>query len=124
MITDVSSCFTRRASISSILQRTSLRAANSTRFQISIPAYAGYTYEVYGNPTLLDAGNVTNMTLPYRNNMSWAALPFPLSQTGVANTNKFTATSDGMLKVFLKQKADKGFYYVSFRVPGANTGTP
>src|SRR6266496_3952668 len=25
---------------------------NSTRFKISVPAYTGYTYEVYGNPTL------------------------------------------------------------------------
>jgi hypothetical protein len=26
--------------------------------------------------------------------------------------------------IYLEAKAVKGFYYVSFRVPGANTGTP
>ena len=25
---------------------------------------------------------------------------------------------------YVEEKASKGFYYVSFRVPGANTGTP
>jgi len=97
---------------------------NTTRFQLSIPTYTNYTYEVYGNPTLLDAGSVTNINLPYRTNMSWAALPFSLSQTGAINTNKFTASSNGTLNIYLEEKAAKGFYYVSFRVPGANTGTP
>ena len=83
---------------------------NSTRFKISIPAYTGYTYEVYGNPTLA--------------NLAWSALPFSQSQTGLINTNKFTATSEGTLNLYLDAKAAKGFYYVSFRVPGANTGTP
>src|SRR6185295_12113717 len=70
---------------------------NSTRFKISIPAYANHTYEVYGNPNLFDAGSgsLTNIALPYRTNMSWAALPFSLSQTGAINTNRFTATADG-----------------------------
>lgn len=83
---------------------------NSTRFKISIPAYTGYTYEVYGNPTMA--------------NLAWSALPFSQAQTGVINTNKFTATSEGTLNLYLDAKAAKGFYYVSFRVPGANTGTP
>ena len=83
---------------------------NSTRFKISIPAYTGYTYEVYGNPTMA--------------NLAWSALPFSQSQTGLINTNKFTATSEGTLNLYLDAKASKGFYYVSFRVPGANTGTP
>jgi protocatechuate 3,4-dioxygenase beta subunit len=83
---------------------------NSVRFQLSIPVYANYTYEVYGNPTLAD--------------LAWSALPFSLTQNGTVSTNKFTAASDGTLNLFLEQKAVKGFYYVSFRVPGANTGTP
>ncbi len=98
---------------------------NTTRFKISIPAYTNYTYEVYGNPTLLNAGNnITNWDSTYLTNMSWAALPFSLVQAGVINTNKFTATSNGALEVYLEEKSDKGFYFVTFRVPGANTGTP
>ncbi len=84
--------------------------SSSTRFKISIPAYTGYTYEVYGNPTMAD--------------LAWSALPFAFSQTGAISANKFTATSDGTLDVYLAANAAKGFYYVSFRVPGANTGTP
>jgi protocatechuate 3,4-dioxygenase beta subunit len=97
---------------------------NSMRFMLSIPAYTSYTYEVYGNPTLLDAGSVTNINLPYRTNMSWAALPFSLSPAGTINTNKFTAPTNGTLRLYVEEKAAKGFYYVAFRVPGANTGTP
>ncbi|MBI3416905.1 MAG: hypothetical protein HY043_16565 [Verrucomicrobia bacterium] len=80
------------------------------RFKITVPAYKGYSYEVYGNPTL--------------GRLSWSALPFSLTQTGAIDRNIFTATSDGALDLFVDQKAFKGFYYVSFRVPGANTGTP
>jgi len=106
---------------------------NSTRFKLTIPAYANYTYEVYGNPTLFNAGNgVINLgtattdlsTLATRTNMGWGALPFALSQTGVINTNKFTAGSSGTLNLYLDAQATKGFYFVTFRVPGANTGTP
>jgi len=99
--------------------------SNTTRYQISLPAYANYTYEVYGNPSLFNVGNVvTNWNTPYLTNMSWAAMPFALSQTGAINTNKFTATGNGTLNLYLEEKAARGFYYVSFRVPGANTGTP
>ena len=98
---------------------------NTTRFQLSIPACTNYTYEVYGNPTLANVGNnLTNWASSYLTNMSWAALPFSLSQNGVINTNKFTASSNGALNLYLQEKAAKGFYYVSFRAPGANTGTP
>lgn len=84
--------------------------SDSTRFQISIPAYTGYTYEVYGNPTL--------------GALSWGALPFALTQMGAISAHKYTATSNGTLNLFLDEKAAKGFYFVTFRVPGANTGTP
>ena len=97
---------------------------NSTRFKLSLPARTNYTYEIYGNPTLLSAGSVTNINLPYRTNMGWAALPFALSQGGKVNTNRITATANGTLNLYLEAKAAKGFYYVSFRVPGANKGTP
>src|SRR5258706_13340364 len=98
---------------------------NSTRFKISIPAYANYTYEVYGNPTLANVGNnITNLSSSFLTNMSWAALPFSLSQAGAINTNRFTASSNGTLSIYLQEKAPKGFFYVSFRVPSANPGTP
>ena len=84
--------------------------SSTTRFKISVPAYANYTYEVYGNPTL--------------GTLSWSALPFSVSQTGAIDRNKHTATADGNLDIYLQEKATRGFYYVSFRVTGANTGTP
>lgn len=80
------------------------------RFKLTIPAYAGYSYEIYGNPTLADLG--------------WKALPFSLSATGVIDRHIHTATAEGLLEVFVEQKALRGFYSISFRVPGANTGSP
>lgn len=80
------------------------------RYRISVPAYAGYSYEVYGNPTMAA--------------LSWSALPFSLTESGAVDRNIFTATSDGAFNLYLDAKSLKGFYYVSFRVPGANTGTP
>jgi protocatechuate 3,4-dioxygenase beta subunit len=80
------------------------------RYRIRFPAYAGYSYEIYGNPTLGE--------------LSWAALPFSLSQTGTIDRNIFTASSESALDLFVEQKAVKGFYYVSFRIPGADVGTP
>jgi hypothetical protein len=68
--------------------------------------------------------NLTNWDSTYLTNMSWAALPFSLTQTGVIATNKFTAPTNGSLDLYLQEKAVKGFYYVAFRPPGANTGTP
>ncbi len=98
---------------------------SSTRYKLTLPAYANYTYEVYGNPTLINLGSsITNWSTPYLTNMSWAALPFSLTQAGTVNTNKITVSSNGTLSLYLDEKATKGFYYVSFRVPGANTGTP
>lgn len=80
------------------------------RFKITIPAYVGYSYEVYGNPTMADLG--------------WMALPFSLSATGSIDRHIYTATAEGSLDIYVEQKAVKGFYSVSFRVPGANTGSP
>src|SRR5207249_3261766 len=48
------------------------------RFRVTIPAYAGYSYEIYSNPTLAD--------------LAWAALPFSLTQSGAVDRNIFTAT--------------------------------
>ena len=85
-------------------------SGGNPRYQVTVPAYNGYSYEIYGNPTLGD--------------LSWGALPFSLTAAGPINRNIYTATSDGALNFYLETKAARGFYYVSFRVPGANTGTP
>jgi protocatechuate 3,4-dioxygenase, beta subunit len=84
--------------------------ASNPRYKLTVPAYSGYTYEIYGNPTFAD--------------LDWRALPFSISQTGAIDRHKHTATSDGSLSFYVEAKAIKGFYRVSFRVPGANTGTP
>jgi len=85
-------------------------AGGSPRYRLTIPAYANYTYEIYGNPTLAD--------------LKWRALPFSLTETGAIDRNKYTASAEGALNFYVEAKATKGFYTVSFRVPGANTGTP
>jgi protocatechuate 3,4-dioxygenase, beta subunit len=98
---------------------------NSQRFMITIPAYTNYTYEVYGNPDLSNLGSLTNLSSASSlTNMGWGALPFSLLQTGGINTNEFTASTNGTLQLYLKEKSVNGFYFVSFRQPGANTGTP
>jgi protocatechuate 3,4-dioxygenase beta subunit len=84
--------------------------SSAPRFQLTIPAYTGYTYEIYANPTLADT--------------AWGAVPFSLTQTGTIDRNRYTATSEGSLNLYVTAQALKGFYHVSFRVPGANTGTP
>ena len=85
-------------------------SGGSPRYRLTFPVYTGYTYEVYANPTT--AGT------------TWGALPFALTQTGGITANRYTATADGTLSLFVKPKSLKGFYHVTFRVPGANTGTP
>lgn len=80
------------------------------RYQLRIPAYAGYSYEVYGNPT--------------HARLSWASTPFALTETGPIDRNIHTASAEGLLEIYVERKSEKGFYFVSFRVPGANTGTP
>src|SRR5207249_3029633 len=47
--------------------------AGKPRFKISIPASSGYSYEIYGNPTL--------------GALSWGALPFSLSQAASIDRN-------------------------------------
>jgi len=80
------------------------------RYRLTFQAYANYTYEVYSNPTFAGLG--------------WAASAFSLTQTGAIDRHKYTAAANGTLNLFVDAKAIKGFYLVSFRVPGANTGTP
>ncbi|BCU79251.1 hypothetical protein [Luteolibacter sp. LG18] len=72
---------------------------SSLRHRIRIPAYTGYTYEIYSNPTM--------------ETLEWKAVPFSLTQTGTIDRNNDTSSA-----------AVKGFYKVTFRVPSANTGTP
>ena len=84
--------------------------SGTERFRIRVPAYSGYSYEVYGNPTFADLG--------------WSALPFSLTADGAPDRNIHTATVEGALDLYVAAASAKGFYSVSFRVPGANTGTP
>jgi len=42
--------------------------------------------------------------------MSWGGLPFSLTQAGAVNTNRFTASSNGTLNLYLQEKSAKGFY--------------
>jgi len=85
---------------------------SSTRYRLRIPAYTGYTYEVYSNPTMAE--------------LEWKAVPFSITQTGTIDRSKHTATAEGSLDLYVdaSNSAVKGFYKVCFRVPGANTGTP
>ncbi len=85
-------------------------AGGNPRFKITFPVYNGYTYEVYGDPTLAD--------------LTWRALPFSLTQTGTLDRNRHSITADGLLSIYVEERAVKDFYKVSFRVPGANIGTP
>ncbi|MCC6231125.1 MAG: hypothetical protein IT580_00670 [Verrucomicrobiales bacterium] len=85
-------------------------AGGAPRYRLTVPAYANYTYEVYGNPTLAD--------------LNWKALPLSLSATGSLDRHQHTATTEGTLDLYVEAKAERGAYQVSFRVPGANTGTP
>ena len=85
-------------------------SSGEPRYRLTFPAYKGYTYEVYANPTMA--------------NTTWGALPFALSPTGSIAANRLTAEADGTLNLYVKAKALKSFYHVTFRVPGANTGTP
>ncbi len=85
-------------------------SGGNPRYKLTVPAYAGYTYEVYGNPTLAE--------------LEWKALPFAITQTGAIDRHKHTATAEGTLNIYVEAKADRGFYQVTYRVPGANTGTP
>ncbi len=82
----------------------------SVRYKLTIPVYANYCYEVYGNPTMAD--------------LEWKALPFAITQTGTIDRHKHVATAEGSLSIYVAAAATSGFYKVSFRVPGANTGVP
>ena len=84
--------------------------SSAQRYKITIPAYANYCYEIYSNSTLAD--------------MEWKALPFTLTQTGALDRHKHVATAEGSLSFYVEAPAVRGFYKVSFRPPGANTGTP
>ena len=82
------------------------------RVKLTIPAYAGYTYELYTNSTLDDIES--------------RQIPFALTQTGAVSNHKYTATAAGSLSFYVPvANADvRRFYSVSYRIPGANTGTP
>ena len=104
------------------------QVSGTNGFKLSIPCFTNYTYEVYGNPTLFDAGsgagltNVANITS--RTNFGWTALPFAVTNTGSIVSNRYTTSYNGTLNLYLRQKSTNGFYFVNFRPPGANVGVP
>lgn len=85
-------------------------AGSEVRYKLTIPTYTNFTYEVYANPTMADT--------------AWAAVPFSLTQIGTVDRNRHTAANEGQLNIYVDAKALRGAYRVSFRMPGANTGTP
>lgn len=87
-------------------------AGGSLRARISIPAYPGYTYELYATTTLAE--------------LDRRCIPFALTRTGSVAYHKYTASSSGTLDFYVPvANADASrFYFVSYRIPGANTGTP
>lgn len=85
--------------------------SSTVRYKITFPAYTGYEYEVYGNPTLDD--------------VSWRALPFSLTQAGTLDRNRQVATATASLDIYVSElAAAKCAYKVSFRPVGSNSGTP
>jgi len=85
-------------------------ADGRVRYQVTLPAYAGYSYEVYANPTTGGHGR--------------AVLPFSLDREARPDRGIYTATGEGSLDLFVERESVKGWYHVAFRLPGANTGTP
>jgi hypothetical protein len=90
--------------------RAAAPVAGKPRWRITVPAYKDYSYEVYANPTMGGLG--------------WAALPFSMSESAKVDRSIYTATAEGVLDLYVDKPSVKGSYYVAFRVPGANTGTP
>lgn len=85
-------------------------AGGKTRFKITVPAQAGYSYEVYANPS--------------HGSLGWSALPFALEAAAKLDRNIHTAKAEGSLELFVEKESVKGYYHVAFRMPGANLGTP
>ncbi len=84
--------------------------ASKPRWRVTVPAYPGYAYEVYGDPV--------------KGALGWAALPFAMEAKGKIDRNITQAEKEGSLDLYVEKESAKGFYLVGFRVPGANLGTP
>ncbi|WP_051944872.1 hypothetical protein [Verrucomicrobium sp. BvORR106] len=84
--------------------------SSKSRWKIAVPAYPGYAYEVYANPT--------------HGTLGYAALPFALTAEGKVDRNITVAEKEGTLTLYVDKPSVKGAYLVGYRVPGANLGTP
>lgn len=84
--------------------------SSKSRWKIAAPAYPGYAYEVYANPT--------------HGTLGYAALPFALTAEGKVDRNITVAEKEGTLTLYVDKPSVKGAYLVGYRVPGANLGTP
>src|SRR5205823_4200039 len=68
-------------------------AAGKQRFKVTVPAYLGYSYELYANPTM--------------GNLGWAALPFSLNEASKPDRNIYSASKDGALDLFVDRESVK-----------------
>lgn len=73
------------------------QAEGNGRYKITVPAYAGYSYEVYGSPTL--------------GALSWGALPFALTEAGSIDRHTHTATAEGGLDLYVAKKSERGYIF-------------
>ena len=82
----------------------------SRRFRINVPVFKGYTYEIYSNPSL--------------RKLDWKLLPFSISQNGLIDRNQYTSINDEIIRFYVDVKTNNGMFFVSYRLPGSNKGTP
>lgn len=84
--------------------------ASRPRWKVVVPAYPGYAYEIYANPS--------------HGPLGYAALPFALTATGHPDRNLTVAEKEGSLELYVEKESARGHYLIGYRVPGANLGTP
>jgi protocatechuate 3,4-dioxygenase, beta subunit len=82
------------------------------RTKLTISAITGYTYELY-----------TGITL---DELASRQIPFSLTPTGAVGNHKYTSTATETISFYVPIDAtdSRRFYSVSYRIPGANAGTP
>ncbi len=76
-------------------------SGGNQRYALTIPAFANFIYEIYGNSSLAA--------------LTWGALPFSLTQTGAIDRNLYKPTTSGSVTLYVEKKPDKGIYKVTFR---------
>lgn len=93
-----------------VIRGVAVPGGRKDRWKVTVPAVAGYSYEVYANPE--------------NGRLGWAALPFALTPAGAVDRNITTADREGALDLYVERASVRGSYLVGWRPPGANLGTP